>query len=151
MSGVRRPILFLLVSTGQCDHCGATLSIEYRALQATYASRFGTTPAATSISLSPVQLVVENLGGEGHKGGITAYNFAAPLRHLSPSPTVGLLGSIASSSPGTGGGGTTSSPQPLQQQRVLEDAAEAAGRQVAAVESSCDALLRQLKGLCQQV
>ena len=136
-----RPLLLLLVSMGK-EHNGATLTIEYRAFQAATVAPTGITslPEDTPFRIAPVQMVVENLGN-GHKGGMT-YSFAAPVQHLWTSTPFGAALS------GPLGG---SPQQQAQQQRGLEETAEAAARQVAAVESSCDALLRQLKGLCQKV
>ena len=137
-----RPILLLLVSMGK-EHSGATVTIEYRAFQAANAAPTGINSLPKD-SLSPVQMVVENLKS-GHKGEMT-YSFAAPMQHLWTSTPFGA----ALSGP-MGGSAPSGSPQQLQQQSGLEETAKAAARQVAAVESSCDALLRQLKGLCQQV
>ena len=84
----------------------------------------------------PVQLVVTNLaGGHQHKGS-AAYSFVAPSLPLAGAGTGGEAEAVA---------------MQQQQQAALEAAAEAAGKQVAALESHCDGVLRRLKAQCHKV
>ena len=80
------------------------------------------------IGMQPLKVSVENLAG--HKG--SGYRFS-PLDQ----PQLMLPGENST----TG----------QRQEGVLEAAAEAAGRQAAAVESHCDDMLRQIKALCHKV
>ena len=82
------------------------------------------------IRIQPVKVNIENL--TGHIG--SGYRFS-PLHQ----PHLMLPGVTVA-----GGGGQ-------RQGCVLEAAAEAAGRQISAVESHCDEMLRQIKVLCHKV
>jgi len=84
------------------------------------------------IGLQPIKVAIENLAGRKESG----YKFS-PLDQ----PHLMLPGGMSTTTAGEG--------QRLE--GVLEAAAEAAGRQVAAVESHCDDILRQIKAMCHKV
>ena len=85
------------------------------------------------IRIQPVKVNIENLAG--HLG--SGYRFS-PLHQ----PHVMLPGVTAGQVAGGGG---------QRKGCVLEAAAEAAWRQISAVESHCDEMLRQIKVLCHKV
>mmetsp|Transcript_26014 Transcript_26014/g.77148 ORF Transcript_26014/g.77148 Transcript_26014/m.77148 type:complete len:309 (-) Transcript_26014:111-1037(-) len=140
------PLLFLLVTSHQEKHAGATLTFEYKLFQ------ISSTPAQLK-SAMPVQPPVE-LAVTMHGVALTVINLAEGLGHQAAYKTfdpVHQLPSINLAQGSSGGADGLHVPAHVQLQQSIEAAVNASAQQVSGLEAHFDDVLRQTSRLMHKV